>query len=376
MADDAPISSAPIQLPVINISKATPAVGREMIDAAKEYGFLYMDGAGTIFSKQDVDGAFGMARKFFRSPLEEKAEVKMDKHKNGWAGMHAETLDPEHQQRGDFKEVFNLRELRDGKPQQPIPKALVPQEAELLHFMALCQTTCDRILTLLALGLEIPPDFFTSRHSRSLGPSGCTLRLLYYPSLQSHSTSTFQHGVDVRAGAHSDYGSITLLFQRDGQPGLEVLTPRGEWAAVPVRPMTSSSPTMRAVAVEDDDTSFPPILVNIGDLLSYWTCGLLKSTVHRVVFPKDDKEQQQQQHPPQSQVIPGPTDDGTDPDPAARYSIAYFCHPADDTELVPVPSPLIEQRLQEQKLLDEKGNPITARGHLASRIAATYGVSK
>lgn len=29
-----------------------------------------------------------------------------------------------------------------------------------------------------------------------------------------------------------------------------------------------------------------PILVNIGDLLSYWTNGLLKSTVHRVVFPK------------------------------------------------------------------------------------------
>ena len=30
----------------------------------------------------------------------------------------------------------------------------------------------------------------------------------------------------------------------------------------------------------------PPLVVNIGDLLSYWTAGLLKSTIHRVKFPK------------------------------------------------------------------------------------------
>lgn len=83
--------------------------------------------------------------------------------------------------------------------------------------------------------------------------------------------------MDVRAGAHSDYGSITLLFQRPGQPGLEILTPSKTWAPVAISPSGT-----------EHDAS-PPILVNIGDLFSYWTNGLLRSTVHRVIFPKESR---------------------------------------------------------------------------------------
>lgn len=69
-------------------------------------------------------------------------------------------------------------------------------------------------------------------------------------------------------------GSLTLLFQRPLQPGLEILTPSSSWASVPVYPPgTESDP-------------FPPILVNIGDLMQFWTDGLLRSTVHRVTFPE------------------------------------------------------------------------------------------
>ena len=97
---------------------------------------------------------------------------------------------------------------------------------------------------------------------------------------------------DIRAGAHSDYGerqisrekstltrclgSLTLLFQRASQPGLEVLTPTSSWSPVDVYPP----------GTEDDP--FPPILINIGDLMDFWTNGLLKSTVHRVVFPQGE----------------------------------------------------------------------------------------
>ena len=59
--------------------------------------------------------------------------------------------------------------------------------------------------------------------------------------------------VDIRAGAHSDYGSLTLLFQRASQPGLEILTESG-WSPAPVQPS----------GTEED--AFPPILVNIGDV--------------------------------------------------------------------------------------------------------------
>ncbi|KAJ9637907.1 hypothetical protein H2199_007402 [Coniosporium tulheliwenetii] len=123
---------------------------------------------------------------------------------------------------------------------------------------------------------QIPPSqggshWFSDRHNRSKGPSGSVLRLLYYPAINDNS---YNPSLDIRAGAHSDYGSITLLFQLPSQPGLEILTPNNTWAPVPVNPLNQT---------------VPPILVNIGDLLSYWTNGLLKSTVHRVIFPKDGR---------------------------------------------------------------------------------------
>lgn len=57
------------------------------------------------------------------------------------------------------------------------------------------------------------------------------------------------------------------------QPGLEILTPSQSWSPVPFFPQ----------GTEGD--KFAPILVNIGDLLNYWIDGLLRSTVHRMVFP-------------------------------------------------------------------------------------------
>ena len=96
---------------------------------------------------------------------------------------------------------------------------------------------------------------------------------------------------------------------------------------------------------------FPPILVNVGDLLSYWTNGFLKSTIHRVVFPSAQE----------------PTD---------RFSIAYFCHPADETKLTPVPSELVAKASSlGGKEQEESTNPriMTAEEHLRRRLTATYG---
>lgn len=195
------------------------------------------------------------------------------------------------------------------------------------------------MLQLFALALEIPEDWFASRHDQSSGPSGSVLRLLYYPSVPDSSPPDEE---DIRAGAHSDYGSVTLLFQLPGQPGLEILTREGTWAGVPVDPSGS---------LEADSSKPLPILVNIGDLLAYWTKDLLKSTVHRVIFPKDARI------------------GGED-----RYSMAYFCHPLDEAELVPVPSKLVQQQKAGGQRVGDNGKTLTARDHLNEQLAATYNV--
>jgi isopenicillin N synthase-like dioxygenase len=126
---------------------------------------------------------------------------------------------------------------------------------------------------------------------------------------------------------------------------LEVLSVDGKtWSPVPVVPE----------GAEGDPA--PPVLVNIGDLLSYWTGGLLRSTVHRVVFPSEG----------------GVAGEGEGE--ATRYSIAYFCHPFGGAELGPVPS----ERVREYKGGMAEGNPyaerrvMTADEHLQMRYVELF----
>ncbi|MCJ1403726.1 hypothetical protein MMC11_006949 [Xylographa trunciseda] len=329
-----------LHIPVIDISRSTEQTGYELVDAAVQYGFVFVKSSGLGLDVHAVNQMFDISRKFFQSPREEKQKYGMQKNNRGWTAMHEEVLDPETDDRGDPKEGFNFGEFENGKAHQPLPPDLQAHEAQLSRFSKLCRELAMKLLELFAIGLKIDPaeggaNWFSSRHEKSKGPSGTILRILYYPS----STTTPSRS-PIRAGAHSDYGSLTLLFRLPGQPGLEILDPSQNWVSVPVLPP----------GTEDDP--FPPILVNIGDLLSYWTGGLLKSTVHRVVGP--------------STGVGGEGNRGMMED---RYSIAYFFHPCTDTELVSVPSERVRERMKGR----EQGKTVTAIEHLNGRLAATYG---
>lgn len=259
--------------------------------------------------------------------------------------------------------AFNFGEFVDGKARQPLPAPIVPDEPQICAFAESCHKLCEKLLYLLGLGLGVSPlsrlrrrlvpeldlhlqvnDFFSSAHSTSKGPSGTILRFLRYPPPEA----TAHSSDDVRAGAHSDYGSVTLLFRLKGQAGLEVLTKANTWAPVPVTPP----------GTEDDPS--PPILINIGDLLSYWTNGLFRSTVHRVVFPSDG-----------SVAVEGETSSGP------RYSIAFFCHPVGLTPLEPVPSDRVKNFVPSEGT--PNANPyaerrvMTADEHLFMRLKESYG---
>ncbi|KAI4717234.1 iron/ascorbate family oxidoreductase [Aureobasidium sp. EXF-10727] len=295
------MSRSSAQIPVIDISSSNPHAATQLLDAAANNGFVFVENnvaAGMPSAK--VENMFGL--------------------------------------RGDFKEAFNLGEFTGNKPNQPLPKPFSTQVDTVADFSHSCHALCNKLLQLFAQALEIPSDWFSSRHDQDKGVSGSIMRLLYYPSVPD---TLAPDEDDIRAGAHSDYGTLTLLFQLPGQPGLEIKTPTGDWQSVPVDPHNT---------LLNNPTKPLPILVNIGDLLAYWTNGLLKSTVHRVIFPKDARR------------------GGED-----RYSMAYFCHPLDDAELVPVPSKRVEQYEGGVEGVKKGGKTMTAKDHLLERLAATYG---
>ncbi|XP_036420390.1 2-oxoglutarate-Fe(II) type oxidoreductase ppzD-like [Colossoma macropomum] len=92
--------------------------------------------------------------------------------------------------------------------------------------------------------------------------NGSTLRALYYAPVKRETVKEDQ----LRCGEHSDYGSITLLFQsREG--GLQVMSRKGEFISAPSIPGT--------------------VLINIADLMQRWTSDVFVSSVHRVLLPPD-----------------------------------------------------------------------------------------
>ncbi|WP_244425425.1 2OG-Fe(II) oxygenase family protein [Pseudaminobacter salicylatoxidans] len=130
-------------------------------------------------------------------------------------------------------------------------------------------------MRLFAVALKLPEDYF----ERFIDAPISALRALNYPE----QTVPPKPG-QLRAGAHTDYGSLTILLPQEGSKGLELITPGGNWTPVPPVPGA--------------------FVINIGDLMALWTNDRWVSTMHRVVNPS-------------------PEDGGMD----RRQSLAFFHQP-------------------------------------------------
>ena len=187
-------------------------------------------------------------------------------------------------------------------------------------FFSTCMELHVNVMSAIALGMGLNEDFFVSY----VDGGHNTLRLLHYPAVPK---DIFKNNPEqVRAGEHSDYGSITLLFQ-DHVGGLEVKTPKGTF--------------VRATPIEGT------VVINAGDLLSRWSNDEIRSTPHRVVQPPAQRGDVSETYP-------------------ARYSIAYFCNPNPDSDIEALPGTW-------ENLSDGKKYPAVNSGeYLVQRLAATY----
>ncbi|KAK6465663.1 hypothetical protein DFJ63DRAFT_27704 [Scheffersomyces coipomensis] len=333
-------------LKIVDISEINQSTAEELYDAATSQGFLFVEGHG--FSQDEIDTVFKLSKQFFELDSSYKTKYAIDSSNHGYADFGGENLDPKGQKKGEPKEALNITDLNflTGKSSKEIPDWFYedPERERIISdIVGRFYELSIKILKLLAIGLKIDDsdevkgeDWFQSRHSPSK-VSGSTLRFLHYPGQKSLNPETV-----IRAGAHTDYGSVTLLFQQENQEGLEIYSPISkQWEPVPFVGADKSKST----------TAGPPLVVNIGDILSYWTAGVLKSTIHRVKFPA------------KVQIT------GQD-----RYSIVFFSQPNDEALLEPVPSAAVKSI--QNRGANNAVTHITAKQHLDNRLAATYGWTK
>jgi isopenicillin N synthase-like dioxygenase len=247
------------------------AIGAEIDRACREVGFFSVVGHGV--DAEVIDELHRRALEFFDLPLAQRLAVAMPEpgYPYGYSPLQAEALSRSLgvEAPPDLKETFNVGPI--GPPPRPLDEmddlderavyapnlwpsalpALRPAVESYYRSMAVLAAT---LMEAFAVALGLPDDAFAGQIDRHAS----ALRLAHYPGLAAHQ----QPARGLRAGAHTDYGTLTVLWT-DGVPGLQVEAAGGEW--IDVEPIDGG------------------LIVNVGDLMERWTNDRWRSTMHRVV---------------------------------------------------------------------------------------------
>ena len=248
------------------------AVAEQVGRACRDIGFLVIQGHGVspAFRQRMSE----VSRAFFDLPLAEKMRVARPAKDvaRGYIGLDEESLA---RSRDPSAYGSDLNESLMIGPVDPPDAAYANAPAAGRHFApnlwpeapaglreswseyyraqgALAAT----LMRIFALALALPETFFDASIDRHIS----RLRVRNYPEQR-----TAPAPGQIRAGAHSDYGSLTILAAEDKPGGLQVCNAEGNWVDVPI--------------VDDC------FIVNIGDLLARWSNDTWVSTLHRVVNP-------------------------------------------------------------------------------------------
>ena len=237
---------------------------------------------------------------FFALPMETKQKYPYANETNlGYSMVGHENVDPTAPK--DIKESYNYNNTR--MPDELWPTELPTFKQSALDSISIADKLTLRILSMFDVILNTGTTLVDA-HKHMFN----TTRILHYPAYTGPLLDK-----QMRIGEHSDYGTITLLWQINDVPGLEVQDLEGTWHSVPYA---------------DDG-----VVVNIGDLLQRWTNDYFKSTKHRVVNTHIDQE---------------------------RFSMPHFVDPQ--------PGTIVKNLTKEP----DKYEPIESKEYLMWRLAQSY----
>jgi isopenicillin N synthase-like dioxygenase len=276
-------------------------IERELWEAGTTVGFFQIKNHG--IPRETVKNAFSYLDRFFN--LDETVKSKYPFVNNcGWEyqkQVRPSTGTP------DRKESFQITKNIMGNmwPERELPgfiKVMLDLETQSWELGM-------RVLSCFTRELNVPENFFSIAHDPTSADYQSTLRLLRYFG-GSHRDQSKVWG----AGAHTDYDCLTLVFQNEGEDGLEVC-PGRDYLAGSWTPVASRSGDI--------------ITCNIGDMLMRWSDDRLVSNFHRVRMPPQGKK---------------------------RDSLAFFCQANRDV--------VIRSKLHGE---------ITAGEFLRTRVTANFG---
>ncbi len=319
------------EIPVIDLAPyftggdvGKAAVADQVGRACTEIGFLVIANHGV--AAEAVRNGFAASRAFFDLPLAEKRRHAPDDPSvpRGYTGLASKSLARTLGQDAppDLREQFFIGPLVDERAYfagiegaakfygpNLWPDAPADYEPAMRRLYGEMAGLAGALMRIFALALGLGERFFDDKidHHFSTLPSN------HYPPPPSDRAPE-----QVRCGAHTDFGSLTILAIDDAPGCLQVEMPGHGWRDVRPAPGT--------------------LVVNLGDMMARWTNERWRSTLHRVV------------NPPEALA-----------DGARRQSIGFFLHPNFDTIVAALPGCVAPGEAP-------KYPPILAGGHMAEKL--------
>jgi len=266
-------------------------------DSFHEDGDGELNGDGLL---KDAQALFQLGDEVFALPEEEKQQYDFKDQGSyfGYKGLGAGVIDSKGTK--DRNEFYNTSKddhlgISD---RLPAPSVLQKDDnrALLKSYMQRSHAIVTLILRDLNAKLSLPSGTLESKH-RLRAVSGDQVRWVRSPPQPMDDQK-------MALGEHTDFGSVTILFNRLG--GLQILPPNStEWCYV--KPLKGHC------------------VVNLGDAMVKFTAGMLRSNIHRVVSPPGEQAE------------------------STRMSLVYFARPEDEVILKALEgSDSIDQKRREQ----------------------------
>jgi isopenicillin N synthase-like dioxygenase len=274
-----------------NFSSRIDEITTQLVSAAENVGFFCI--TDHTIPPTLVSEIFQEASRFFSLPDDIKSTVPFSSMHN--AGWEKNSQIRPSTGAADQKESYQMQ-FGTNMAGKWLDDSLLPGfQAKSLEFMHAVQSVSEQLMLCFARGLGFPDDYFIKAHDVSRPESQTVARLLHYFETPREGTNG---EVWHRAGAHTDWDLLTLLFQKAGQSGLEIC---------PGREVSTSFGHGDTWTKVTPDPESNAIICNIGDLLMSWSDDRFKSTFHRVKAPCEEGDYY-----------------------GERYSIAFFNQPCRD----------------------------------------------
>jgi isopenicillin N synthase-like dioxygenase len=298
------------------------SVVRQVAEACEEIGFLVVSGHGV--PETVIQDMLDASQRFFELATETKSKVHPADEEvfRGYSPLAnmalAQSMGIE--SAPDLREGFTINRVQDKDDayfHNPAAGKIFadnvwPSEADVPGFRAAWtayylaqEKLATSLMRIFALALGLAEDFFDDKVDRHFS----NMAAYHYPPMSAEPKPG-----QLRGGAHTDFGSLTLVYGHPSAKGLQVWT-GDEWEDVPTVPGT--------------------YVVNLGDLMAQWTNDLWVSTLHRVANPPDADWSK------------------------ARYSLIFFHQPNYDVSVESL-----------DRSHPAKYPPVTSRDHLIQKLSA------